>query len=243
MSENLIVYVTDIHGDDGAFEKALKKAKRAKAKALIIGGDLNSYMTLMAVNGIELQRMFLELYLLPLIERFKKETKIEVFIMMGNDDYSINMDLLEKSEKRGILKVMHNKTHKLGAYTIVGFSNINPSEYLVFPINDWVMAEGKIKSSLETLTRGIGGKNMILVAHPPPVDTTLDILYDGTNVGSIGLREFIEKKQPLLGLHGHIHESPTLSGNIKDTIGRTLSVNPGNAKPIVIDLDGLKIKS
>jgi len=42
-------------------------------------------------------------------------------------------------------------------------------------------------------------------------------------VGSKSIRDAIEKHQPLLGLHGHIHES---RGSFK--IGRTICVNPGS---------------
>ena len=41
-------------------------------------------------------------------------------------------------------------------------------------------------------------------------------------VGSRAVREAIEKTQPLLGLHGHVHESPGAQ-----KLGRTLCVNPG----------------
>jgi Icc-related predicted phosphoesterase len=42
-------------------------------------------------------------------------------------------------------------------------------------------------------------------------------------VGSTAVREFIERHQPLLSLHGHIHES---RGAVR--IGRTLAINPGS---------------
>jgi len=42
-------------------------------------------------------------------------------------------------------------------------------------------------------------------------------------VGSKAVRTIIEKYQPLLGLHGHIHESP---GFVR--IGRTQCLNPGS---------------
>ncbi len=41
--------------------------------------------------------------------------------------------------------------------------------------------------------------------------------------GSAAVRTAIEKYQPLLSLHGHIHESRG-----QTTIGRTVSVNPGS---------------
>jgi uncharacterized protein len=77
--------------------------------------------------------------------------------------------------------------------------------------------------------------------HDPPVDSTLDtcprldwttdpptpIVKAGQIVmhgaGSTSVRHSIEKYQPMLGLHGHIHES---QGAIK--IGRTTCINPGS---------------
>jgi len=77
--------------------------------------------------------------------------------------------------------------------------------------------------------------------HVPPHDSTLDIapkldtsVYPprpmmGSGeavfaaVGSTAVRAAIEKYQPLLGLHGHIHES---RGTCK--IGKTLCINPGS---------------
>ena len=61
-------------------------------------------------------------------------------------------------------------------------------------------------------------------------------------VGSIAVRDAIEKYQPMLGLHGHIHESRGASN-----LGRTLCVNPGSdygdglLRGYIIDIDGAKI--
>jgi Icc-related predicted phosphoesterase len=73
--------------------------------------------------------------------------------------------------------------------------------------------------------------------HVPPHGSSLDIapLLDtsvspprpiaGQNgpVGSTAVRDFIERHQPRLTLHGHIHESP---GAV--TLGHTLAINPGS---------------
>ncbi len=81
----------------------------------------------------------------------------------------------------------------------------------------------------------------ILNVHIPPHGTILDqcpkldenlrIVFDMGNpvqmhAGSTELYKTIEKHQPLLGLHGHIHEG---RGQIK--IGRTVCVNPGSTYP------------
>jgi Icc-related predicted phosphoesterase len=41
------------------------------------------------------------------------------------------------------------------------------------------------------------------------------------HVGSIAIRRFIEVRQPLVTLHGHIHESVRLTGSFSEKIGAT----------------------
>ncbi len=236
-----ILYATDIHGDTDAFERLLDKALKKKVAGVIIGGDLNSHMTLCTVNSIEIQRAFFEHYLIPLLEGFRKKTSIPVFIMMGNDDHSINMDILEKADKKGTVTLIHNKVCEFGKTKIVGYSNINPSDWLIFPINDWVKEESKMKKDLDKLTADLDS-NFVLVAHPPPINTDLDVHYMGINVGSEAVRKIIEEKKPLLSLHGHIHESPMMTGALIDKIGKTVCVNPGNAKIVLIDLERVKVE-
>jgi Icc-related predicted phosphoesterase len=77
--------------------------------------------------------------------------------------------------------------------------------------------------------------------HDPPKDSTLDtcpmldwdkdppeqIISGGQPVmhgaGSRAVRDAIEKYKPMLGLHGHIHESQSVA-----RIGRTTCINPGS---------------
>jgi hypothetical protein len=71
------------------------------------------------------------------------------------------------------------------------------------------------------------GRPVIRVMHGPPFGTALDRLYDGRSAGSRAVRAFIAKTQPALTLHGHIHESPAVSGAFAERIGKTISVNAG----------------
>ena len=41
------------------------------------------------------------------------------------------------------------------------------------------------------------------------------------HIGSIAVRRLIEDRQPLLTLHGHVHESARITGSWRDQIGRT----------------------
>lgn len=77
--------------------------------------------------------------------------------------------------------------------------------------------------------------------HCPPRDTQLDQApklddqmrpvsgpggAEMTSVGSAAVREAIERLQPRVGLHGHVHESPAAQ-----SVGRTICVNPGSEYP------------
>jgi Icc-related predicted phosphoesterase len=79
-------------------------------------------------------------------------------------------------------------------------------------------------------------ENAVFNLHVPPYNSKLDeaplldenlVPIDGGRtygpVGSTAVRKAIEEYQPLLGLHGHIHEA---KGSVK--IGRTLCLNPGS---------------
>ncbi|MBD3366749.1 MAG: hypothetical protein GF405_01080 [Candidatus Eisenbacteria bacterium] len=73
--------------------------------------------------------------------------------------------------------------------------------------------------------------NAVFLFHSPPYETCLDrAALDGrmvdhvpldVHVGSIAIRRFIERRQPAVTLHGHVHESARLTGHWRDVIGRT----------------------
>jgi Icc-related predicted phosphoesterase len=61
----------------------------------------------------------------------------------------------------------------------------------------------------------------------PAIDADLKLLHGGRAlrpVGSTAVRKAIDRHQPLMSLHGHIHES---KGAVK--LGKTLSINPGSS--------------
>lgn len=92
-----------------------------------------------------------------------------------------------------------------------------------------------IWGELATLLGDAALDRAILVTHAPPYDTVLDrAALDGrmhdhvpldVHVGSIAVKRLIEQRQPLLSLHGHVHESARLTGAWKTTMGRTVSIN------------------
>jgi len=97
------------------------------------------------------------------------------------------------------------------------------------PIDPYHYLRGRdtIEDDLDRLPKPLHSKKTIYIMHSPPFGTRLDLIRGEKSAGSRSIKTFIEKNQPLLTLHGHIHESPGLSGAYMDRIGETLSINPG----------------
>jgi hypothetical protein len=109
-------------------------------------------------------------------------------------------------------------------YAFVSTKNgLTPSEGGAYALN-----RGSIEEELSLITFKDPSRT-ICIFHCPPYDSGLDTLYNGRPIGSGSIREFIERHQPLVSLHGHIHESPYMSGIFFTKIGTCLSINPGHS--------------
>jgi Icc-related predicted phosphoesterase len=51
------------------------------------------------------------------------------------------------------------------------------------------------------------------------------------HVGSIAIRRFLEARQPLVSLHGHVHESARLTGTWQARLGRTVCLSAAHDGP------------
>jgi len=109
---------------------------------------------------------------------------------------------------------------------------VSPEEGIrTVPVPDEPTRHRTIQDDLQTLTDGRDLGHAVLLFHTPPYGSRLDrAALDGqtvdhtpldVHVGSIAVQRFIEERQPLLTLHGHIHESPRLTGSWRDRFGRT----------------------
>ena len=84
-----------------------------------------------------------------------------------------------------------------------------------------------IRDDLDRLIRPLHFSKCTYMMHSPPFGTALDLIQGKKYTGCRAIKAFIEKCQPLLTLHGHIHEAPEISGKYLDRIGKTLCINPG----------------
>ena len=162
-----------------------------------------------------------------------KGTDVRCYVSPGNDDkFEIDSSLADS----GPFVNPENRVVKLaGGYEMITLAYANPTP-LKSPRE---VQEEKLGEMIEALASGVQNPaDAVYNLHVPPVDTELDkapavshdfnYVKEGLGIkfihaGSTAVRRAIEKHAPLLGLHGHIHES---KGFVK--IGRTLCLNPGS---------------
>lgn len=228
-----IIYTTDVHGDIHVYEKLLGIGAGKDIGAVIIGGDVSPGF------DMQEQRDFFEFYLIPRIRKFTGETKKPVFMILGNDDFILNEDIIEEADRHRILKYAHNRIVPFRQLFVAGYSIVNPGPII---LKEWERQEPEIKKDLEKIMGRYEPSKTIFIFHAPPFNTSLDVHWSGRHVGSTAIREFIEKRQPKLTLHGHIHESFSMTKQFMQKIGKTVSVNPGNANMVLVDLKSMEVR-
>ena len=113
---------------------------------------------------------------------------------------------------------------------------VSPEEgYRTVPIPEEVIRYSTIAEDLDNLVEDTPLDQAVFLFHAPPYQSKLDRAdLDGktidhapldVHVGSIAIRRFIQEKQPYLTMHGHIHESPRLTGSWRDQIGKTICLS------------------
>jgi Icc-related predicted phosphoesterase len=108
---------------------------------------------------------------------------------------------------------------------------VSPEEgWRTIPLPPDLVRYTTIQSELDRLTHHADLENSIFLFHSPPHQTLDRAALDGkmvdgvpldVHVGSIAIRRFIQARKPWITLHGHVHESPRLTGTWRDRIGRT----------------------
>lgn len=120
--------------------------------------------------------------------------------------------------------------------------SLSPEEgFRTVPVENNSIKWATIQEELARLAANDPLDRAIFLFHVPPCDTALDrAALDGRfvegvpldcHVGSVAVRRFIEERQPLLTLHGHVHEAARLSGEWKIHLGRTVCVNAAHDGP------------
>ena len=170
---------------------------------------------------------------LALAEQRLAKTGVECYITPGNDD------VLEIDEAFATSRYVKNPEGQYimvkGEYEMIasGYSNRTPWN------SPREKDEDALLASIQVMAKKLANPHTaIFNFHCPPFDSGLDTApkidktfkpvtgitgVEMTSVGSTAVAQAIQEYQPLLGLHGHVHESRAA---IK--IGKTLCVNPGS---------------
>jgi uncharacterized protein len=160
-------------------------------------------------------------------------TGVRCFVAPGNDDYWEIDEALRGSD---VIEFVEGCRVSLDGHEMIttGYSNITPWH------SPRELDEAALFDRIDEMYASVDDhRNLIAVIHPPPYNTSLDqapkidenfvVQMDGAApkmapVGSTAVRRFIEERRPLLGLHGHVHES-----RAAELVGQTLCLNPGSS--------------
>ena len=176
------------------------------------------------------------------------DTSFKVYMAPGNDDH---LEVDQVIEDSAAIVNCNNRNVMVGNHEMITFAWTNPTP--------WNTPREKPDEELEPMLEELVAKvqdkkNAIFNFHAPPYGFALDLAPELTkdliqaadrkiHVGSRAVAKMIEGHQPLLGLHGHIHESRGVQ-----KIRRTTIINPGSEysegilKGVVVVLEKGKVK-
>ncbi|HEY0829617.1 MAG TPA: metallophosphoesterase [Candidatus Dormibacteraeota bacterium] len=158
-------------------------------------------------------------------------TGIRCFVSPGNDDEMEVDDVIRRAE---LVELAEGRVVEIEGFSMISTGWSNPTPWNTHREE----SEEKLAARIDVMASQVAdASRAIFNLHCPPfksgldeapaIDADLRLLHGGRAlrpVGSTAVREAIERRQPLISLHGHIHES---KGAVK--IGKTLSINPGSA--------------
>jgi Icc-related predicted phosphoesterase len=266
--------ITPIIEEDGGFrcnyqgvEIMLKSKEEVEAfrKKAADGGSYTQVVSPAEYKELEANpAKVTELFTRLMVERLREwvslaeerlgKTSVRCFISPGNDDI-LDLDPI-LSDSQYVVNPEGRVVTIDGEHEMItlGYTNHTPWN------SPREVDEDDLAGRISAMADKVGNmKSAIFNVHVPPIDTpidsaprvdkTLKVVVKAGHVemisaGSSASREAILKYQPMLGLHGHIHES---RGMVK--LGRTLCANPGSEygegilRGFLADLDGDKVKS
>jgi len=250
----LICFTSDLHGDAALYEQLEDLLRAARPELLILGGDLLPDGD--RHDPLGTQVAWLESRFMPMLRRWRTtHPQLTIACLPGNHEWSCARDALRRHHAAGqVVLLNHREPWQHAGLHFLGFGETPPTPHWLkdferldqvgdgippFPGVIWD-GQGVREVDLEQHFRGRDTLDDLLsrapavpapwvfVAHAPPHDSTLDRLEKVSRpIGSRAVRRFIEQRRPYLSLHGHVHESPRVSGRCWDRIGPTLCVNPG----------------
>jgi len=158
-------------------------------------------------------------------------TGVRCLVCPGNDDETAIDDVVRAAAR---VELAEGRVIDVDGFEMISTGWSNPTPWHTYREEP----EADLGVRIEDMTRQLRDPHQaIFNLHVPPYGSKLDEapalddqlrpLHGGRAmrpVGSTAVREAIARHQPLLSLHGHIHESRGAS-----KLGRTLAINPGSS--------------
>ena len=253
-------FVSDLHGDSGRYERLAAAIARERPAAVFLGGDLlphamaapafftehliPQFEWLRAELGPAYPRVFL---IFGNDDPRAEEAAAEEAGRQGLWDYAHYRRIAWEG-----LDIVGYAYVPPTPFRLKDWERYDVSRYVEAgcsdPADGWHTAPAPeherretIRDDLEHLAAGAEMGHTVMLIHTPPYRTALDrAALDGksvehapldVHVGSIAVKRFIEARQPLLTLHGHVHESARLTGGWRERIGRTYAFSAAHDGP------------
>ncbi|MDJ0273826.1 MAG: metallophosphoesterase family protein [Nitrososphaerota archaeon] len=208
-----VLQISDVHGSMRAASAASELARREGVELIVVAGDLTTFGTVEEVRRV-----------LTILS----SSGIQVLYVPGNCDPP---ELLRSDVGLDGVTNLHGRTVTVGGLRVGGVGG-----GLAGGPKSWIdLTEQQIGEVLDRV-----GKVDLLVSHTPPHGTSADFL-GGAHVGSLTVREYCERSEPLAVSCGHIHEARSVS-----KLGKTTVVNAGPAKSgnaAILEISGQEVRA
>ena len=252
------IYACDIHGDTNKYEKLFKTAQKEDIKYMVLGGDLLPKRGIRVIIQPEFIREFFEDYfkrlkennikciLIPGNDDLEKfDIEINELCEKYSNIYNIDNKKLDIEDVSfiGLSKVLDHpfgsKNRVLIEKNLKMQPQLSQDIYInrdteVITISEWERYRetniDKMEDILSSLPVVDKSRKTIYVLHNPPYGIGLDVCANGLQVGSKAITSFLEESNSYMSLHGHIHESPKISGLWYNKLGKTICIQPGQTE-------------
>ena len=272
-----LLYVTDIHGIEWKHNEIYRIASSLKPDVVINGGDMLTFRgNLMYQDRFitdflddyfsKFEKM--KVYFLSMLGNDDLKIFDDLFQEIC-DKYSHVINLAQKKfqiEGSEFVFIGMNwipdlpfglKDRARKDMKVFKFPKQIGKQYLSTPngwnqIEDWISyveTLPTIEDELRNLVKPSDMSNTIYVFHSPPSNLGLDVTFAGLKVGSVAEYNFLKENQPKMSFHGHIHESPDVSGKWFSQLGKTICIQPGQSHQhentlsyVLVDLDTMNLE-
>jgi hypothetical protein len=184
-----ILIFADIHGEYEKAADVLNQIKTEGIDLILCPGDFTDMFAV--PDG------FSQMDIADMVLQKIMALKVPILCVPGNHDPYEVLELFNEYSVN-----LHDKIKKIKNMLFMGWGGAPTPFNTIFE-----PSEEETTESLEKLYGKAKGEKFVLMIHDPPLNTKLDTTFTKKHVGSKAIRGFIEKRQPILAISAHIHES------------------------------------